>query len=234
MLQYPSSKPDYSVALSLSLVLLGFNGKRIEVLLAKSKNPEYEGELFLPSQNLLANDDFLEIAESMFMDLFGHKPEVLEQLKAFGKVSRSRGGRVVNIAHYALVKTKAFKSEEWSSFGLHWCDIEAVPELAFDHNYIIEHACERLERRVRRRPVGFDMLPPEFTIGQLIKLYEKALRTKIDKRNFRKKIFKTYLLEKLDKKASGKEFGQQKGSQLYCFNKKAYDMMKGSEYPFKF
>ena len=78
MLQYPSSKPDYSVALSLSLVLLGFNGKRIEVLLAKSKNPEYKGELFLPSQNLLANDDFQEIAESMFMDLFGHQPGVHE------------------------------------------------------------------------------------------------------------------------------------------------------------
>ena len=60
ILQYPSSKPNYHVALSLSLVLLGFNGKRIEVLLAKSKNPEYEGELFLPSQNLLANEDFRE------------------------------------------------------------------------------------------------------------------------------------------------------------------------------
>ena len=117
---------------------------------------------------------------------------------------------------------------------MHWCDIESVPELAFDHNDIIEYACERLEKRVSRRTVGFGMLPPEFTIGQLIKLYEKALRTKIDKRNFRKKIFKTYLLETLDKKASGKKFGQQKGSQLYYFNKKAYDMMKGSEYPFQF
>ena len=46
------------------------------------------------------------------MDLFGHKPGVLEHLKAFGKVSKSRGGRVVNIANYTLVKTTAFKAEE--------------------------------------------------------------------------------------------------------------------------
>ena len=78
------------------------------------------------------------------------------------------------------------------------------------------------------------MLPPEFTIGQLIKLYEKALKKKIDKRNFRKKVFKTYLLEEFDRKASGKVFGQQKGSQLYRFNINAYEMMKGSEYPFQF
>ena len=234
MLQYPSSKPDYHVALSLSLVLLGFNGKRIEVLLAKSKNLDYEGVLFLPSQNLLANEDFREVAESMFHHLFGYAPGVLEQLKAFGKVSRSRGGRVVNIAHYALVKTSDFKAEEWSEYEMYWCDIENVPQLAFDHNEIIEYATERLALRVRRRPVGFEMLPPEFTIGQLIKLYEKALKKKIDKRNFRKKVFKTYLLEEAERKASGKVFGQQKGSQLYRFNIKAYEMMKGSEYPFQF
>ena len=216
------------------MVLLGFNGKRLEVLLAKSHNPEYEGELFLPSQNLLANEDFMEAAISMFNQLFGYAPGVLEQLKAFGKVSRSRGGRVVNIAHYALVKTSDFKAEEWSKFGLYWCDIDSIPEVAFDHNEIIEYARERLDRRVRRRPVGFEMLPPEFTIGQLIKLYEKALRTKIDKRNFRKKLFKTYLLEDLGKKADGKVFGAQKGSQLYSFNIKAYEKMKGSTYPFQF
>ena len=234
MLQYPTSKPDYHVALSLSLVLLGFNGKNIEVLLAKSINPEYEGQLFLPSQNLLTNEDFTAVAANMFSRLFGYNPEVLEQLKAFGNVSRARGGRVVNIAHYALVKTSDFKAEEWSKHGMHWCNIEKVPELAFDHNDIINFARERLERRVRRRPVGFDMLPPEFTIGQLIKLYEKALNIKIDKRNFRKKVFKTKLLEELGRKADGESFGQQKGSQLFSFNKKAYDKMKGSEYPFQF
>ena len=84
MLQYPSSKPEYNVALSLSFVHLDINGKGIEVLLAKSKNPDYEGELFLPSQNLLANEDFREVAESIFHYLFGYAPGVLEQLKAFG------------------------------------------------------------------------------------------------------------------------------------------------------
>ena len=66
MLLYPQSTPYYHVALSLSLVLLGFNGKRLEILLAKSHNPEYEGELFLPSQNLLANEDFKEAAITIF------------------------------------------------------------------------------------------------------------------------------------------------------------------------
>lgn len=234
MLQYPQAKPDYNVALSLSLVLLGFNGKSIEILLAKSNNPDYEGELFLPSRNLLANEDFIKVSTEMFTQLFDYPPVVLEQLKAFGKVSRSRGGRVVNVAHYALVKTSDFRAEEWSKHGMHWCDISCVPELAFDHNEIVSYALERLARRVRTRPVGFSMLPPEFTIGQMIKLYEKSLGKVIDKRNFRKKIFKTSLLHELDAKANGKVFGQQKGAKLYRFNIEAYQQMKPGDYPFLF
>ena len=72
------------------------------------------------------------------------------------------------------------------------------------------------------------------SMGQAERRQKTTPNYKTTHNNNRKKIFKTYLLETLDKKASGKEFGQQKGSQLYCFNKKAYDMMKGSEYPFQF
>ena len=68
----------------------------------------------------------------------------------------------------------------------------------------------------------------------MIKLYEKALGKTIDKRNFRKKIFKTVLLEELDKKANGKIYGQQKGSKLYRFNIEAYQEMKPGDYPFLF
>ena len=71
-------------------------------------------------------------------------------------------------------------AEEWEQHGMHWCPINKVPQLAFDHNEMIEFARHRLDRRVKRRPVGFKMLPPEFTIGQLIRLYEIAIRKKIE------------------------------------------------------
>jgi 8-oxo-dGTP diphosphatase len=78
------------------------------------------------------------------------------------------------------------------------------------------------------------MLPSEFTLGQLKRLYEKALSTKIDKRNFRKKLFKTNLLEDLGQKADGRAYGQHKGSILYKFNMKAYQDMDIKGYHFQF
>ena len=235
MLFFPQSVPDFHVALSLSLVIFGFDGVNLDVLLAKSKNPLHEGKLFLPSRNLAAEDDLFETALEMFQNLFGHKtPNLIEQLKAFGAVKRSSEGRVVNIAHNALVKSSDFKAEKWEQHGMHWCPVEKIPELNFDHNEIVQFARDRLSRRVRRRPLGFYMLPNEFTLGQLKRLYEKALSIQIDKRNFRKKLFKTNLLEDLGKKADGRGYGQHKGSLLYKFNMKAYKDLDLKGYHFQF
>tara|TARA_B110000444_G_C18845914_1_gene602007 strand:+ start:340 stop:621 length:282 start_codon:yes stop_codon:yes gene_type:complete len=54
ILLFPDSEVEFNVALSLSLVLFGFDGKNIEVLIAKSNNPDFKGQLFLPSRNLQA------------------------------------------------------------------------------------------------------------------------------------------------------------------------------------
>ena len=148
----------------------------------------------MPSRYLQANEELLLSAKKMFNDLFGYdNPSTVEQLRAFGQVFRHPGGRVVNIAHYALVHTNDFQTEKWEQHGMHWVPVSEVPDLAFDHNDIVSYARERLKRRVRRRPVGFDLLPKEFTLGQLQNLYEMAMAKTFDKRNFRKKLFKSKL-----------------------------------------
>ena len=81
------------------------------------------------------------------------------------------------------------------------------------------------------RPVGFRLLPDEFTLGQLP--LSNGLGKTFDKRNFRKKLFKTTLLIDLEKKADGKP-SQHKGSQLFSFNKDKYQKMKIQGYDFLF
>ena len=171
----------------------------------------------------------------MFEQLFGYDdPSMIEQLQAFGKVFRHPGGRVVNIAHYALVSKDDFQASQWDEHDMQWVPYSKIPDLAFDHNEIVQYAKERLKRRVKRRPVGFRLLPEEFTLGQLQTLYETTLVKTFDKRNFRKKLFKTTLLIDLEKNADGKGSGQHKGSQLFSFNKDKYEKMKLEGYDFLF
>ena len=48
--------------------------------------------------------------------------------------------------------------------------------MIFDHNEIFEMAYERLKRRVKRRPIGFVLLPKQFTFNMIHGLYEECLR----------------------------------------------------------
>ena len=235
MLQFPQEEPDFQVALSTSLVLIGFDGVDLQVLLARSKRAPFEGALFLPSRYLNFDDELMLSARRMFEQLFGYDdPSMIEQLQAFGKVFRHPGGRVVNIAHYALVSKDDFQASQWDEHDMQWVPYSKIPDLAFDHNEIVQYAKERLKRRVKRRPVGFRLLPEEFTLGQLQTLYETTLGKTFDKRNFRKKLFKTTLLIDLEKNADGKGSGQHKGSQLFSFNKDKYEKMKLECYDFLF
>ena len=77
-------------------------------------------------------------------------------------------------------------------------------------------------------------MPEEFTLGQLQSLYEQALGKTFDKRNFRKKLFKSPLLVDLERKANGREVGQHKGSGLFSFDRDRYQRMKSEGYDFLF
>ena len=235
MLKFPQDDTDFNVALSMSLVLFGFDGSQLQLLLTRSQREPFQDALFLPSRYLEAQDELALSARSMFHGLFGYDdPEIIEQLKAFGGVFRHPFGRVINIAFYALVRKEDFLAEKWEHHGMQWSPVDRVPDLAFDHNEIVKYARERLKRRVKRRPVGFHLLPEEFTLGHLQALYEQALGKTFDKRNFRKKLFKSPLLHDLERKASGGEIGQHKGSQLYAFERERYQRMKSEGYDFLF
>ena len=104
-----------------------------------------------------------------------------------------------------------------------------IPDLPFDHNQIVTQALKRLRSRVRTKPIGFELLPEKFTLPQLQTLYEEILGKEIDKRNFRKKIQKMDLLEKLDKKENS---NVGRAAYLYKFDQEAYNKFKEQGFVF--
>jgi 8-oxo-dGTP diphosphatase len=78
-------------------------------------------------------------------------------------------------------------------------------------------------------PVGFELLPPAFTLTDLQYLYESILETALDKRNFRKKILSTNLLTDLNQYQEGVAH---RPARLYQFNRSQYDVaiLEGFEF----
>jgi len=102
--------------------------------------------------------------------------------------------------------------------------------LPFDHNEIFQACLERLKLRVRSRPIGFELLPPKFTLTELQNLYEAILDTELDKRNFRKKILSMDLLVDLNELQEGVAH---RPAKLYQFDKTKYEIFLAEGFAFE-
>jgi len=60
--------------------------------------------------------------------------------------------------------------------------------LAFDHVQILYTALTRLRNKIEYTPIVFSLMPEEFTLSALQKVYETILGRKLLKANFRKKV----------------------------------------------
>src|SRR5207245_5564334 len=102
----------------------------------------------------------------------------------------------VTVAYFALVKLSDHRVRAAADArAAAWHPAARPPRLAFDHGDILSLARERLQAKLRYQPIGFELLPPSFTLSMLQRLYETVLETPLDKRNFRKKLSATGLVE---------------------------------------
>ena len=155
----------------------------------------------------------------------------MNELYTFGDVRRDPRERIVSVAHYALVKLSDHRVQAATDArSAAWFAVDDVPKLAFDHDRILRTALERVKGKVRYQPIGFELLPPKFTLTQLQHLYEAILERRLDKRNFRKKILGMDILVELD------EIEQDvahRAARLYSFDKKKYDAMVQAGFNFE-
>ena len=95
-----------------------------------------------------------------------------------------------------------------------------LPELILDHRKMVDDAIDAIRTNARSKPIGFNLLPPKFTLPMLQTLYESIFQRTFDQRNFRKKILGMGILDKTNEKDKSTS---KKGAFLYSFNKEAYD-----------
>jgi 8-oxo-dGTP diphosphatase len=240
-----SPQPRVNPHVSVDCVIFGFDFEELRVLLIqRQEGPEgAAGSWALPGNLILEDESLDQGAQRVLRELTGLSDIFLEQFKAFGDPDRIRrqedkvwltymrdqpDARVITVAYYSLVKLMNFRPKA-SSFArnVDWFPIGAVPNLAFDHNQIVEDGLLALQRHLRMRPVGFELLPPKFTLGQLQRLYECILRVDLDKRNFRKKMLKRGILVPLDEKQQGVPH---KPAQYYRFDLERYEEELAGEF----
>ncbi len=211
-------------------VIFGFDEGDLKVLLIKRGEEPFKDEWALPGYFVNENEDLDSAAKRVLAELTGIKNVYLEQVNTFGAVDRHPLGRVITVAYYSLIKISDYNLHASSiAINAKWHSIAKLKYLAFDHFKILMACFQRLKNRVRERPVGFELLPPKFTLTQLQHLYEAILETNLDKRNFRKKILSMNLLLDLNEMQEGVAH---RPARLYQFDKMKYEQFLAEGYVF--
>ncbi|NND94219.1 MAG: NUDIX hydrolase [Flavobacteriales bacterium] len=230
--------------ISIDCVLFGFDFEKLHVLLIdRGGDQDDQGDdvkrFALPGDLIYNDEDLNSGAQRVLKDLTGLDNIFLEQFGAFGdpkRLSDERDRRwlkslrshpeerVVTIGYYSLVKMRDYHPVA-SSFAqsVRWLPINEVGELAFDHNCIFSQALTSLRNTLQTRPIGFNLLPPKFTLGQLQKLYEAIHDKELDKRNFRRKILKLGIVKELEEKQKGVAH---KPARFFAFDKDKYEELQ--------
>jgi 8-oxo-dGTP diphosphatase len=223
---------ETDVRVAVDLVIFTIRDGELHALLIQRAAPPFEGRWALPGGFILHGESLEDAALRELGEETGVRNVYLEQLYSFGDPDRDPRGRVVSVAYYALVAAdRAPLSAGSDASDARWWPVAEHPALAFDHGRILEYALERLRNKLEYTTVGFQLLPPKFTLTQLQLVYEAILGRALDKRNFRRKMELLGILKPLQEWARE---GRSRPAQLFTFSAKRFEKLKdkGILFPF--
>lgn len=220
---------ENKVLLAVDCIIFGFDGETLRILLIKRNFIPEKGKWSLMGGFLKKSENLDEAANRILYNLTGIENVYLEQLHCYSKIDRDPADRTISVAYFALINIEEH-NKELNEENAKWFPVNEAPKLVFDHNIMVNNAINQLQYKTSKEPIGFELLPPKFTMKQLQKLYESILDEELDKRNFINKINSLDILIKLDEKDMS---SSRKGSFLYQFDHKKYNEKRRNGFDFK-
>ena len=229
-----NARENFLSHISIDCVVFGFHEGQLKVLVLKMKN---EASWYLPGGFVLKNEPIDEAANRILKDRTGLDEIFLQQFHVFGDPERSRphnemykdylppaenwfANRFLSIGYYALVDfVNVNPTPDSHSELCAWYDLADMPKMELDHGTILKTALDTLRLQLNYQPIGYNLMPKEFTMPELQKLYETILNQKLDRRNFQRRMLAFNILNRSEQPRKG---GAHKAPFLYSFDLNNY------------
>ena len=218
----PPLTPFVHAAVAVDLVVFTVTDSDLKVLLISRRNPPHGYALpggFVRDGESVEAAAYRELEEETGLP---RRSLFLEQLYTFGGVERDPRGRVVTIAHFALIRpdlapfvtagTDAARAEWWSLTKV------ADAGLVFDHGAILDVALDRIRGKLDYTAIAFDLVPETFTVTELRTVYEAIQGRAHDAPNFRRR-FNRMLGDGLLEEAPGRRRTGKRPAKVYRFRR---------------
>ena len=210
---------------SVDCVLLGFDGTQLNVLIVRQKESGSDdnstNNYKLPGSLIYMDENLDEAAKRVLKQLTGLVQIRMVQFRAFGDARRLANPndkvwlerfhhlehhleRIVTIAYLSLLRIDRKRENLQKDYDAQWTPISEIPQLAFDHNEIVNTAVKTVEQITSTNPARiFDLLPRKFTAAQLHAVYQSVTGKAVDFRNFHKKMQSMPYVVQLEEKEQG-------------------------------
>lgn len=210
-------------------IIFGFEEATLKLLLVKRKIEPCKNEWSLMGGFIKGSESLDEAARRVVAQFTGLENVFMEQLKTYGAVNRDSEARTISVSYYTLIRTDLYDINLGKKYGARWFPIHEFPTLIFDHSQMVSDALAILQQKSRTQPIGFELLPPKFTIPQLRMLYEAINQKSFDPGNFSKKLKSMDLLHRLAEKDKS---SSKKGAYFYEFDRERYNTLQKGDFSF--
>ena len=197
---------------SVDVVIFSARAELLQVLLVQrpsdAEDP-FPGLWALPGGfvDTVKDQNLESCAKRKLEEKTGVEASYLEQLGSWGSVSRDPRGWSATHVYFALMSADDVELRPGGNAGdSRWFAIDgqrAKEKLAFDHAEILKAAVVRLRSKVEYTSLPAFLMPHEFTLTELQKIYETLLGRPIEKKSFRTRILATDLLEEVARRKEG-------------------------------
>jgi 8-oxo-dGTP diphosphatase len=181
-----------SFAVVVDLVLFTIRDDRLCALVVRRGSPPYRGRWALPGGFVAEDEGLLDAArrelaeETGLDDLRVH----LEQLATYGDPGRDPRGRIVSVVHLAFGPELPEPQAGDDAAAAKWRPVDELlsSRLAFDHRRILTDGLERARAKLEYTPLATAFVEDHFTVAELRHVYEVVWNTRLDPRNFHRKV----------------------------------------------
>jgi 8-oxo-dGTP diphosphatase len=221
-------------SVAVDVVVVTVAGGGLHCLLVRRAEPPQEGSWALPGGFVGFKEGLDEAAGRVLAVKGGVHHAYLEQLYTFGDPGRDPRTRVITVAYVALVDSARLSDVPGeqpggvvvASLDVPWRGERGGPvtaraageelTLAFDHAEILGLSVKRLRGKLGYAPVGYELLPPNFTLRQLQDIHEAILGRALNKDSFRRRMLAGGQLRPTGRREAGVAY---RPAELYRFVK---------------
>ena len=202
---------EWGVGLAVSTVIFALRRHEtgtaavLSIPLVRRTRDPFENRWALPGGWAEPEDGLADTAARKLFETTQLASTYLEQLYAFGEPDRSPSGRVVSVVYWALVRSEQAERAERAvaTENVRWFDADDLPELAFDHNRIIEYALWRLRNKLEYSRIAHAFLGETFTLSELRQVHEVVRQKSLDPANFRRFVESSSAIVPTDEHVTG-------------------------------